>query len=127
MKKSKFKRSISLLLAFIICLSTFTGLGITVSAAGVKGKSYMVSFPRENDAKADYSGTWGHGDLSYMNGWSGHTTKYTTFLPLMKTVERFVIVLNPVRLRKTVMNLLKKMKYCVNSVAGATCHHGRRK
>lgn len=82
MKKSKFKRSISLLLAFIICLSTFTGLGITASAAGVKGKSYMVSFPRENDAKADYSGTWGHGDLSYMNGWSGHTTKYTTFFTI---------------------------------------------
>ena len=82
MKKSKFKRGVSLLLAFLMCLSTFTGLGITASAAGVKGKSYMVSFPRENDAKADYSGSWGHGDLNYMNGWSGHTTKYTTFFTM---------------------------------------------
>ncbi len=82
MKKSKFKRGISFLLAFLMCLSTFSGLGITASAAGVKGKSYMVSFPRENDAKADYSGSWGHGDLNYMNGWSGHTTKYTTFFTM---------------------------------------------
>lgn len=82
MKKSKFKRGISFLLAFLMCLSIFTGLGITASAAGVKGKSYMVSFPRENDAKADYSGSWGHGDLNYMNGWSGHTTKYTTFFTM---------------------------------------------
>lgn len=82
MKTNIFKRSISLLLAFIMCIPAFAGFGTTAFAAGTKGKSYMVSFPRENDAKADYSGSWGHKAQNLMNGWSLHESRYTTFFTM---------------------------------------------
>ena len=82
MKTNIFKRCTSLVLALIICISSFAGLGTTAFASGVKGKSYMVSFPRENDAKVDYSGTWGHKAQNLMNGWSLHESRYTTFFPM---------------------------------------------
>lgn len=82
MKTNIFKRCTSLVLALIICISSFAGLGTTAFAAGVKGKSYMVSFPRENDAKVDYSGTWGHKAQNLMNGWSLHESRYTTFFTM---------------------------------------------
>jgi len=38
-----------------------------------------VAFPRDGDANLDYSGTWGHDELHYMNGWtSGEATWMTT-------------------------------------------------
>lgn len=82
MKTNIFKRCTSLVLALIICISSFAGLGTTAFAVGVKGKSYMVSFPRENDAKVDYSGTWGHKAQNLMNGWSLHESRYTTFFTM---------------------------------------------
>lgn len=82
MKTNIFKRCTSLVLALIICISAFTGLGTTAFAAGIKGKSYMVSFPRENDAKVDYSGSWGHKAQNLMNGWSLHESRYTTFFTM---------------------------------------------
>lgn len=82
MKANIFKRSISLLLALIMCVPAFAGFGTTAFAAGTKGKSYMVSFPRENDAKADYSGSWGHKAQNLMNGWSLHESRYTTFFTM---------------------------------------------
>lgn len=82
MKTNIFKRCTSLVLALIICISSFAGLGTTAFATGVKGKSYMVSFPRENDAKVDYSGTWGHKAQNLMNGWSLHESRYTTFFTM---------------------------------------------
>lgn len=82
MKTNIFKRCTSLVLALIICISSFAGLGTTAFASGVKGKSYMVSFPRENDAKVDYSGTWGHKAQNLMNGWSLHESRYTTFFTM---------------------------------------------
>lgn len=82
MKNNLLKRIVSFLLAFVMCIPAITGLGITASAAGIKGKSYMVSFPRENDAKVDYSGSWGHKAHELMNGWSLHKSKYTTFFTM---------------------------------------------
>lgn len=82
MKTNIFKRCTSLVLALIICISSFAGLGTTAFASGVKGKSYMVSFPRENDAKVDYSGSWGHKAQNLMNGWSLHESRYTTFFTM---------------------------------------------
>lgn len=78
MKKSKTKRILSLFLAVVMCLSAFAGLGTTAFAAGVEGKAYMIAFPRSNDANADYSGSWGHDDFTYMNGWFAKSGKYTT-------------------------------------------------
>ena len=42
MKTNIFKRCTSLVLALIICISSFAGLGTTAFASGVKGKSYMA-------------------------------------------------------------------------------------
>ena len=62
--------------------SQILGGGITAFAASSSGevaKSYSIGFPRSGDANLDYSGTWGHDELHYMNGWtSGEATWMTT-------------------------------------------------
>lgn len=80
--KKLYRRSISGLMALLICFTTILGGGITAFAASSSGevaKSYSIGFPRSGDAKLDYSGTWGHDELHYMNGWtSGEATWMTT-------------------------------------------------
>ena len=75
-------RSISGLLALLICFTAILGSGMTAYAAAFTGEtadSYSVAFPRDGDANLDYSGTWGHDELHYMNGWtSGEATWMTT-------------------------------------------------
>lgn len=85
MKKSILKRSMSLFLALIMCFTTLAGFSTTVSAAGEKGTSYLVSFPRSNDANLDYSGTWGHDEIELIGGWRIQKTRYTTFF----TIDKF--------------------------------------
>lgn len=76
MKNNKFRKGMSAVLAFVMCLSTFLTTGsITAFAAGEKAEAYIVSFPREGDAH--YDEEWGHGNLNFMNGWKGHETKRT--------------------------------------------------
>ena len=68
-------------MALLICFTTILGGGITAFAAssGEVAKSYSIGFPRSGDANLDYSGTWGHDELHYMNGWtSGEATWMTT-------------------------------------------------
>ena len=52
MKKSFFKRGTSALLAVIMCLSAFLGIGSTTAfaAEGTTDEVVMFSFPREGDA-----------------------------------------------------------------------------
>lgn len=77
MKKNIFRRGTSALLAVVMCLTTFLGIGATTAyAAGERSDVVMISFPRSGDSNS--SGTWGHGNLSYMNGWTGGATNYTT-------------------------------------------------
>ncbi len=77
MTKSKFRKGTSFLLAMVMCLSTFLGIGTTTAfAAGEQADVYMISFPRDGDA--NYGGEWGHPNLSYMNGWSSGKSSYTT-------------------------------------------------
>ena len=80
--KKLYRRSISGLLALLICFTTILSSGVTAFAASSSGetaKSYSVAFPRDGDANLDYSGTWGHDELHYMNGWtSGEATWMTT-------------------------------------------------
>lgn len=80
--KKLYRRSISGLLALLICFTAILGSGMTAYAAAFTGEtadSYSVAFPRDGDANLDYSGTWGHGELHYMNGWtSGEATWMTT-------------------------------------------------
>lgn len=50
MKKNNFKKGMSAVLAFVMCLTTFVGFGSTTAfAAGEKAEAYLVSFPREGD------------------------------------------------------------------------------
>lgn len=80
--KKLYRRSISGLLALLICFTAILGSGMTAYAAAFTGEtadSYSVAFPRDGDANLDYSGTWGHDELHYMNGWtSGGATWMTT-------------------------------------------------
>ena len=67
------------MLSLVMCLSAFIGLGTTTAfAAGEQAEVYLISFPRSGDANLDYSGTWGHSNLHYMNGWFSGESKYTT-------------------------------------------------
>ena len=80
--KKLYRRSISGLLTLLICFTAILGSGMTAYAAAFTGEtadSYSVAFPRDGDANLDYSGTWGHDELHYMNGWtSGEATWMTT-------------------------------------------------
>lgn len=76
MKKNNFRKGMSAVLAFVMCLTTFVGFGSTTAfAAGESAEAYLVSFPREGDV--NYDGQWGHGSLNFMNGWKGLETKRT--------------------------------------------------
>jgi len=78
LKNSFFKRSVSLLLSLIICLSTIVGVALTASAASTTGKAIVIGYPRNGDA--NYSTvTWGHDELHYMGGWMSHKGRHTTF------------------------------------------------
>lgn len=80
--KKLYRRSTSGLLALLICFTAILSSGVTAYAAASTGEtadSYSVAFPRDGDANLDYSGTWGHDELHYMNGWtSGEATWMTT-------------------------------------------------
>ena len=79
MKTHFFKRGIAGLLSLVMCLTALVGLGTTTAfAAGEQAEVYLISFPRSGDANLDYSGTWGHSNLHYMNGWYSGESKYTT-------------------------------------------------
>ena len=79
MKKNLFKRGMAGLLSLVMCLTALVGIGTTTAyAAGERAEVYLVSFPRSGDANIDYSGTWGHPNLRYMNGWHSGESKYTT-------------------------------------------------
>lgn len=79
MKKNLFKRGMAGLLSLVMCLTALVGIGTTTAyAAGERAEVYLVSFPRSGDANIDYSGTWGHPSLRYMNGWHSGESKYTT-------------------------------------------------
>ena len=76
MKMQKFKRTLSLLLAMLMCVTTLFGMGTTAFAAEETDEVYLISYPRDGDA--NYGGEWGHDSLSFMNGWSTATSRFTT-------------------------------------------------
>ena len=77
MVKTKFKKAVSLMLATVMSLTAFMGIGATTAfaAVGEKADVYLVDYPRSGDT--NNNGEWGHGNLNYMNGWKGLSTKYT--------------------------------------------------
>lgn len=76
MKTQKFKRTVSLLLAMLMCVTTLFGMGTTAFAAEETDEVYLISYPRDGDA--NYGGEWGNDSLSFMNGWSTATSRFTT-------------------------------------------------
>ena len=104
MKKNLFKRGMAGLLSLVMCLTALVGIGTTTAyAAGERAEVYLVSFPRSGDANIDYSGTWGHPNLRYMNGWHSGESKYTTRMTvtsvtaLSREYSRIPATLIPVR------------------------------
>lgn len=80
MKKNLFRKSMSALLAVMMCLSAFIGMGTTTAfaAEAETDEVVMMAFPREGDD--NYSANWGHGELHYMNGWfAGESKKVTVY------------------------------------------------
>ena len=77
MVKTKFKKAVSLVLATVMSLTAFMGIGATTAfaAVGEKADVYLVDYPRSGDT--NNNGEWGHGNLNYMNGWKGLSTRYT--------------------------------------------------
>ena len=67
MVKTKFKKAVSLMLAAVMSLTAFTGIGATTAfaAVGEKADVYLVDYPRSGDT--NNNGEWGHGNLNYMN------------------------------------------------------------
>ena len=77
MKINLFKRSLSSLLAVVMCLSAFLGIGTTTAFAAAEQQDvYLISFPRDGDE--NYSGEWGHDNKNLMNGWRTGSSNYTT-------------------------------------------------
>lgn len=77
--KTMMKKSVSMLMAALLCLSAFMGFGTTTAFAATEtDEVLLISYPRDGDANLDYSGTWGHGNLRYMNGWTSGSSIYTT-------------------------------------------------
>lgn len=74
MKTNIFKRCTSLVLALIICISTFVGLGTTAFAA-TKKEVYLINIPRGNDP---VQSGWGHPSLKFLNGWESSQVDFTT-------------------------------------------------
>lgn len=79
--KTKFiKRGMSGLMAVLMAVTAFVGLGTTTAfAASETAESYMVSYPRDGDANKVYGEDgWGHTAKTYMNGWSTGSSRVLT-------------------------------------------------
>lgn len=76
MKIKKPKRIMSLFLAALMCVTSLVGMGTTAYAAEETDDVYLISFPRDGDS--NYNAEWGHGSLTFMNGWKTGTSRYTT-------------------------------------------------
>ena len=76
MKTQKFKRTLSLFLAMLMCVTMLFGMVTTAFAAEETDEVYLISYPRDGDA--NYGGEWGHDSLNFMNGWSTATSRFTT-------------------------------------------------
>lgn len=78
--KKNLKRSMTGVLAFLLCFTTILGAGGTTAfAASQTSTAYMVSYPRSGDANQVYSPTaWGRTEKHYMNGWGAEESDVFT-------------------------------------------------
>ena len=77
MAKLKIKRAVSFVMATVLSLTAFMGVGTNTAfaAAGEKTNVYMVDFPRDGDAY--YDGVWGYNNLTLKNGWHTGSATHT--------------------------------------------------
>lgn len=77
MAKLKIKRAVSFVMATVLSLTAFMGVGMNTAfaATGEKTNVYMVDFPRDGDA--NYDGVWGHNNLTLKNGWHTGSATHT--------------------------------------------------
>ncbi len=77
MAKLKIKRAVSFVMATVLSLTAFMGIGANTAfaTAGEKTNVYMVDFPRDGDA--NYDGVWGHNNLTLKNGWHTGSATHT--------------------------------------------------
>lgn len=68
MKTRTFNRGTALLLAIVMCVTMLAGLGTSALAASEKGMVHLNLYPIAGDSSD--SSLWGHGDLTFMNGWA---------------------------------------------------------
>ena len=73
MKIKKPKRIMSLFLAALMCVTSLVGIGTTAYAAEETDDVYLISYPRDGDS--NYNAEWGHGSLTFMNGWKKGTSR----------------------------------------------------
>ena len=107
MKSNIIKRGVAGLLSLVMCISTFVGIGTTTAfAAGEQAEVYLVSFPRSGDTNLDYSGTWGHPNLHYLNGWNSGESKFT----IVRAMHSYVIALSLVHSRILAISIPARMK-----------------
>ena len=78
--KKIFKKSMSGLLAFLMCFTALLSAGVTPAfAAAETCTTYSVSYPRDGDANQEFSEeSWGHPARTYMNGWTASSTTMMT-------------------------------------------------
>lgn len=59
MKALTCKRGVSLMMALVLCLARFLGIGTTTAyAAAEEAEVCQIAFPRDGDV--NYSADWGH-------------------------------------------------------------------
>lgn len=80
MKIKKPKRLVSLFLAALMCIAYLIGISTKAYAAEEINDAYPVAFPRDGDAH--YDAEWGHGSLTFMNGWKVNSNRYMTLIAM---------------------------------------------
>lgn len=106
MKTQKFKRTLSLFLAMLMCVTTLFGMGTTAFAAEETDEVYLISYPR--DGNANYGGEWGHDSLSFMNGWSTATSRFTTIRAMGSYEGNICYCIEPSVSQQTGNSFMKK-------------------
>lgn len=117
MVKTKFKKAVSLVLAAVMSLTAFMGIGATTAfaAVGEKADVYLVDYPRSGDT--NNNGEWGHGNLNYMNGWKGLSTKYTGLRAMGSYSGNIAYCIEPGTSQRTGDTLTEKDENFFNNIS----------
>ena len=94
MKSTTFQRVAALLMALVMCLTAFSGLGITAYAAtDVTDEIFLIAFPRDGDS--NYDANWGHEALNFKNGWNTSKSRYTNIRAMGSYTSQICYCIEP--------------------------------